>query len=318
MKNLKNKTTLLLLGACSLGALYSFNQKKDVKTKKYEVIRTVNGNVTIHDTIVKADSDFTPNDYLKLLGFQNDENIKVIDFDGESAVYNFSDQKEHPDGNGTTDTKIKIVKMKNDDGEDIGINQEVKVIKHTESSSDDIEMKGINIDSIINSVMSGMPHGDSIIVKKVVVSEDSETVDGDAKVKKIVKVMEFSNTDDQHMTVEASNDLIPDLTVVIVSNGDDSTEGVKKNLTTNGTNLDIKIFPNPAADEVRVDFESSQKAKTVIRIVDLEGKVVFEEDLGEISGKHSKTIDLENMAQGTYIINIQNGKDRTNQKLVIE
>ncbi len=315
MKTLQNKTILLILGLCSLGLIYSFSRKKKVKTKKYEVIRTVNGKVTIFDTIIKASSGFTPDNYLTLLGFQDDQNIKIIDFDGESAVYNFTDEQEGSDGT-TSNTKVKIVKLKNEDGEDIGINQDVRIIKQSESSSEDF--KDLNIDSLVNSITSTY-RGDSVIIKKVIVSEDM-VIDDNSKQHKIVKIMKFSDTEGQDINIDTdqSDHLMPNLTVVIVSNGEESTEEVKKNLLIDGNNLDIGIFPNPATDQVKINFESDKKVETTIRIIDLEGKVVYENHLGEVIGSHSELVNTEKFASGTYIINLQSGDQRSNQKLVIE
>lgn len=69
------------LGILGLGVvLLSFSTKgEDPRMKRYEVIRSVNGEITIHDTLIDANSKFTPEDYLAHLGFAEDAHIQIID-----------------------------------------------------------------------------------------------------------------------------------------------------------------------------------------------------------------------------------------------
>ena len=83
MKNVSVKV-LAGIGALSLaGAIFSFtsdnNDNVEPESKRYEVIRMVNGEMMQFDTIVSVNSDYTPDDYLAELGFSNDKHIAIID-----------------------------------------------------------------------------------------------------------------------------------------------------------------------------------------------------------------------------------------------
>lgn len=100
MKNVSVKI-LAGVGALSIaGAIYSFtaeNNPEEKETKKYEVIRMVDGEMTTFDTIVTVSSDYTPQDYLNDLGFGDDENINIVDvtkFNPENMM-----TIRHKDGN---------------------------------------------------------------------------------------------------------------------------------------------------------------------------------------------------------------------------
>lgn len=67
------------LGLAALGiVLLSFINGEEPKMKRYEVIRSVNGEVSTYDTLVAESSTFTPEHYLEQLGFASDEHIEII------------------------------------------------------------------------------------------------------------------------------------------------------------------------------------------------------------------------------------------------
>ena len=68
-----------MTGLVGLGiVLLSFGKAEDPKFIRYEVIRSVDGEVKTYDTLIGANSTFTPEQYLAELGFASDENINII------------------------------------------------------------------------------------------------------------------------------------------------------------------------------------------------------------------------------------------------
>ncbi|MBN2891357.1 MAG: Ig-like domain-containing protein [Bacteroidales bacterium] len=71
----------------------------------------------------------------------------------------------------------------------------------------------------------------------------------------------------------------------------------------------VSVYPNPASDKIVIDCI----AGSVIKIIDLNGKVVFENN----STQKSNTIDVSNLTQGVYLINISGDNYNETQKITI-
>ncbi len=74
---------------------------------------------------------------------------------------------------------------------------------------------------------------------------------------------------------------------------------------------EVRMYPNPAADRVTIDLQNTTANK--IRMVDLYGRIVVEQDVdGQI-----EVIDLSNLANGMYFVQIcNNGKVTATRKLM--
>jgi hypothetical protein len=98
MKNTKTKW-MGGLGLLGLGVvLLSFGHAGDEpRFVRYEVIRSVNGEVVTHDTIVASGSAFTPEQYLAQLGFSADPNVEIISLPHphEMMLFNHRDMMHH-------------------------------------------------------------------------------------------------------------------------------------------------------------------------------------------------------------------------------
>jgi hypothetical protein len=73
---------------------------------------------------------------------------------------------------------------------------------------------------------------------------------------------------------------------------------------------DLKLYPNPSDGNFRLSFSLPEKGDLSIRVTNIEGKVIYKEDVKDFGGKYEKQISLsENPANGIYFLNIeQNGK----------
>lgn len=105
-----------------------------------------------------------------------------------------------------------------------------------------------------------------------------------------------------------------DFTIVLVTENIDATEAKSGVTNTN----DLKIYPNPNEGTFTLNFDQKEKAKTTIRIIDAQGKEVFQEDLGTFSGKYKKEIDLKQFGAGVYLINVQKGDQLTTEKVIVK
>ncbi len=101
----------------------------------------------------------------------------------------------------------------------------------------------------------------------------------------------------------------------LVSNPNNSTVTFGEVVDTHADRK-IKVFPNPAGNEVSVQFNRNSPTAT-LRIMDVLGRVVFEQELGE--GADRVSIDLAggSFENGLYIVSlIENGEVTTKQLVV--
>ncbi|MBL4753330.1 MAG: T9SS type A sorting domain-containing protein [Flavobacteriales bacterium] len=80
--------------------------------------------------------------------------------------------------------------------------------------------------------------------------------------------------------------------------------------------VNVKVFPNPASDLIKVEFEAATSSNFDISIVSIEGKIVYGERLGNTS-LINKSIDVSELPAGTYFVHLRN-EERTNvQKFTV-
>lgn len=68
---------------------------------------------------------------------------------------------------------------------------------------------------------------------------------------------------------------------------------------------DINIYPNPAADEIQINFESLA-GDASISIFDINGRIMYEESV-EGQGNYHRQVQINNWAKGVYLVKIESG-----------
>jgi hypothetical protein len=85
-----------------------------------------------------------------------------------------------------------------------------------------------------------------------------------------------------------------------------------KNLKDN-TSLKVVVYPNPTSDRATVSVQSKVKETAVLRVVNLQGKVVMEKSVDIVVGENNYEIGLGNLTKGYYFATV---KGNTNQGTV--
>lgn len=84
----------------------------------------------------------------------------------------------------------------------------------------------------------------------------------------------------------------------------------------NALNALVKIYPNPAKDEVTITISGNEKALE-FSIADMNGRTLYNESL-EINGKETmKKLDVSSFAKGVYFVRLSAGDRKYTEKLVI-
>ncbi len=85
----------------------------------------------------------------------------------------------------------------------------------------------------------------------------------------------------------------------------------------NGENR-ISIYPNPASERATIDIAVAQAGKAILKIYDINGKLVKVEDLGILTeGMHSHTVDCTGLYRGMYLVNLNFGQRTATSKLIL-
>lgn len=82
--------------------------------------------------------------------------------------------------------------------------------------------------------------------------------------------------------------------------------------------IDLKLFPNPTSDVTQLSFTLEERAEVQIEVLDIAGKLLDVQNLGEVTGSIVHPISLGDYANGTYLIKIKVGEMTTTQRVVVK
>lgn len=80
----------------------------------------------------------------------------------------------------------------------------------------------------------------------------------------------------------------------------------------------FKLYPNPADDRLNIYFDQDGSSETRIEIMDLTGKIVYKDVIGQFSGAYYNSIDVSDLPGGLYLVRISTGKETVNKKFIKE
>lgn len=78
----------------------------------------------------------------------------------------------------------------------------------------------------------------------------------------------------------------------------------------------LSISPNPASDEVHIDFESQESGNVELCMRNLDGKIIYSDHLQFSNGKQSYHWNLQNISAGTYFVQITQNHKTITRKLI--
>ena len=67
------------------------------------------------------------------------------------------------------------------------------------------------------------------------------------------------------------------------------------------------LFPNPVMDQMKVSFQSAGTGNLQIDIIDIQGKVLQQQNISSQNGTNLFTINIAQLPQGLYLCRLQNG-----------
>lgn len=108
-----------------------------------------------------------------------------------------------------------------------------------------------------------------------------------------------------------------DIALVILAVVDQSTMDINEQSFING--IKMETYPNPASDVVNMDYQLENASDVTIKILDVTGKVVQTEELGQKeAGQHKATFSASRLDAGMYFYIMEAGNNRLAKRMVIK
>jgi hypothetical protein len=109
------------------------------------------------------------------------------------------------------------------------------------------------------------------------------------------------------------------LTVTNACGSDDTTITVADiSLSENELSNNMIMFPNPASDVLNIELSLEGADHLEIRVMDISGKTVMQVSEEKTSVKYEGRLDVSNLAQGVYMIEVSDGQYTAVRRLIIE
>ena len=80
----------------------------------------------------------------------------------------------------------------------------------------------------------------------------------------------------------------------------------------------LEIYPNPSRDIFNVSFTSNTKQDLRVRILNIIGEELINENLEQFIGEYTKQINLVDNAKGIYFLEIETNNGLINKKLILQ
>ncbi|MFW6019224.1 MAG: T9SS type A sorting domain-containing protein [Bacteroidales bacterium] len=81
--------------------------------------------------------------------------------------------------------------------------------------------------------------------------------------------------------------------------------------------LNINLYPNPVSDQATVEFELDKPSEVILRVYDINGKLMNAKEDNLSSGQQSIKLDVSNMDKGNYILQMTYDGNKTSSKKFI-
>jgi hypothetical protein len=80
---------------------------------------------------------------------------------------------------------------------------------------------------------------------------------------------------------------------------------------------ELKVFPNPSNNFLNLDFTLNQISNVTISMIDVTGKMVYNNLLNNLSGNQGLVINTESMANGVYSLSLKTNEGTITRKVTI-
>ena len=95
--------------------------------------------------------------------------------------------------------------------------------------------------------------------------------------------------------------------------------GLGMTLNTNNLSKDtFKVWPNPAKETINYQFASSTNQTCLVQLIDLQGRIVYSQNVLEGSASIQGTINTSSCSKGVYFLSLNQGNQKTYKKVMLQ
>ncbi len=112
-------------------------------------------------------------------------------------------------------------------------------------------------------------------------------------------------------------------TVIVTTNGCNSSSSSSLNVDVTGISeanvqsSNILLYPNPNNGQFTLTFTTVEISDYTIQLNDVNGKIVYKNELTNFSGSFNKEFDITKSGKGEYFLSITNSKNQKIEKVIV-
>ncbi len=84
------------------------------------------------------------------------------------------------------------------------------------------------------------------------------------------------------------------------------------------TNTDLNVFPNPSNGLFTIVYNQTISGNLVIKITDVQGKVIANESMTNFTGAYKNTFDLSSLGNGVYLLEVTGSQNQVHRKIILQ
>lgn len=104
----------------------------------------------------------------------------------------------------------------------------------------------------------------------------------------------------------------------LYNNTEEIPQGLWLDGVVDNTLSSMKLYPNPATDNVNILIASKENANAHLTIFNLMGQQVYSEDVAVVEGNNLVRVSTSNLQAGVYMVNIKTNSGTSTQKLIVK
>lgn len=90
------------------------------------------------------------------------------------------------------------------------------------------------------------------------------------------------------------------------------------NITDHDYNSSVSLYPNPATENINIEFNMTEETLNEIKMFDLSGKLIYQEKINNSTELNIITINTQSVESGTYLIQMSFNNKLLNKKVIIK
>jgi len=82
--------------------------------------------------------------------------------------------------------------------------------------------------------------------------------------------------------------------------------------------INFTCYPNPTSGQFTLTFVQSESSDVIVRILNIEGKIIRKDNLQNFNGTYTKNFDLSDLEKGIYFVEVTNNAGVSSQRIVVQ